>query len=207
MWRMLFDILRFNLFAVEVLSPSYAAIDESVTTYLTRNRYSQSFQNDYLVPLVSSLWVHDPDETLNSIPVIMLVRYLYNHCILNSFGKPLEWLVVEGGAKHYVDIVLAGVPRDRLHRSTPVQNITSEGEKLELRLENDTVEYFDHVIMAAHAPDALNILGKDATFPEIEVLSRFRTSSSTVVLHSDIEVSVLDMLGYRTALTQTVHAA
>jgi len=203
---MLFDILRFNLFAVEVLSPLYAATDESVNTYLTRNWYSQSFQNDYLVPLVSSLWVHDPDETLNSIPVIMLVRYLYNHCILNSFGKPLEWLVVEGGAKRYVDIVLAGVPRDRLHRSTPVQNITSEGEKLELRLKNDTVEYFDHVIMATHAPDALNILGKDATFPEIEVLSRFRTSSSTVVLHSDIEVSVLDMLGYRTALTQTVHA-
>jgi len=186
MWRMLFDIFRFNAFALGVLSPSYPAKEESVSTYLSRNRYSQSFQKDYLVPLVSSLWVHDPDETLNSIPVIMLVRYLYNHCLLNSFGKPLEWLVIEGGAKRYVDTVLAGVPSQRLHKSTPVQNVHSEGEKLVLRLENGKVEYFDRVIMATHAPDALNILGKAASFSEAIILSRFRTSSSTVVLHSDI---------------------
>lgn len=120
----------------------------------------------------------------------MLVRYLYNHCILNSFGKPLEWLVIKGGAKRYVDAVLAGVPSGRLHKSTPVQDVHSEGEKLALRLENGKSEYFDRVIMATHAPDALNILGKDATFSETTILSRFRTSSSTVVLHSDIDVSL-----------------
>lgn len=190
MWRMLFDVLRFNLSATEVLSPTYPSPDESVSTYLSRNRYSRSFQNDYLVPLVSSLWVHDPDETLNSIPVIMLVRYLYNHRILNTLGKTLEWLVVEGGAKHYVDAILEGVPKERLHKSTPVKNVSSavEGEKLRLELENGTVEYFDHIIMATHAPDSLNLLGKSATEEESEVLKRFRTSSSTVILHSDTEV-------------------
>ncbi len=202
MWRMLFDIFRFNHFAVEVLSQSYPVKEESVSTYLTRNRYSLSFQNDYLIPLVSSLWVHDPDETLNSIPVIMLVRYLYNHCILNSFGKSLEWLVVEGGANRYVDAVLAGVPCERLHKSTPVQNIRlEEGGKHELRLENGSVEYFDRVIVATHAPDALNILGTDATFSETNILSRFRTSSSTVVLHSDIKVGLPNRIGHSVVLT------
>jgi len=102
----------------------------------------------------------------------------------------LEWLVIEGGAKRYVDAVLAGVPSERLHKSTPVQDVHSESEKLALILENGKSEYFDSVIMATHAPDALNILGKDATFSETTILSRFRTSSSTVVLHSDIDVSL-----------------
>ncbi|KAE9375875.1 FAD/NAD(P)-binding domain-containing protein [Stipitochalara longipes BDJ] len=186
-YRMLWDILRFNYSAASVLSPTYLYPDDTISDYLTRNDYSLAFQNDYLVPLVSSLWVHDPNETLNCIPVIMLVRYLHNHCILNSFGKSLEWLVVAGGAGCYVDAILAGTPPERLHKSTPVMNITSvEGEKLALTFGNGKVELFDRVIMATHAPQALNILGVGATVLERSILGIFRTSPSTVVLHSDI---------------------
>ena len=201
---MLFDIFRFNLFAVEVLTPTYANKDEPVGAYLARNHYSESFQRDYLIPLVSSVWVHDPDETLHSIPVIMLVRYLYNHCIMNSF-RHLKWLVVEGGAKNYVDAILADIPSSRLHKSTPIRNIRQEGGKLALKLGDDKVEYFDRVIMATHAPEAFSILGKDATNSESKVLSRFRTSGSTVILHSDLDVSISPQFSIN-GLTFTVHA-
>jgi len=188
MWRMLFDIWRFNLFAVDVLDPNYKAKDESVGNFLERNMYSETFQNDYLVPLVSSLWVHDPDETLHSVPIVMLVRYLWNHHILSSFGHPLEWMLLDGGCKQYVDAILAGVPSNRLHRSTPVLQIKSEGDKHVLHLENGTTAVFDQVIMATHAPEALRILCEDATMQERKTLGKFRTSSSSVVLHSDISV-------------------
>jgi predicted NAD/FAD-binding protein len=121
----------------------------------------------------------------------MLIRYLHNHRILNSFGKSLEWLVLEQGAKQYVDAILADILYERLHKSTPIINVSSsEGGKLALRLENRNVEYFDRVIMATHAPDALNILGQDATPLERAILATFRTSSNTVVLHSDISVRI-----------------
>ncbi|PMD59603.1 uncharacterized protein K444DRAFT_643379 [Hyaloscypha bicolor E] len=143
-YRMLFDVLRFNHRACLVLSPSYAYPSDSIFDYLNQNQYSLAFQNGYLIPLVSSLWVHDPDQTLNSIPMVMLIRYLHNHRILNSFGKSLEWLVLEQGAKQYVDAILADIPSERLHKSTPIINVSSsEGGKLALRLENRNVEYFD----------------------------------------------------------------
>ncbi|KAN0112539.1 FAD/NAD(P)-binding domain containing protein [Hyaloscypha variabilis] len=185
-YRMLWDILRFNHSAASILSPNYPYPDDTISDYLARNNYSLSFQNNYFIPLVSSLWVHDPNETLTCIPMIMLVKYLYNHCILNSFGKSLEWLVVAGGSGRYVDAILDGIPTDRFHKSTPVQNIASaEGGKLGLAFEDGGMECFDRVIMATHAPQALDILGEDATTLERNILGTFRTSSSTAVLHSD----------------------
>lgn len=204
---MLFDILRFNHSASSVLSPFYPYPSESIAQYVARYQYSLAFQNDYLIPLMSSLWAHDPEETLNSVPMIMLVKYLHNHCILKSFGKSLEWLTLAGGAQQYVDRILADIPLERLHKSTPVKNISSsEGGKLALRLKNGKVEFFDGVILATHAPDALEILGQDATPLERAVLGKFRTSSSTVVLHSDISVSSLSPFPLASQLTKTVHA-
>jgi predicted NAD/FAD-binding protein len=145
--------------------------------------------------------------------MVMLIRYLHNHRILNSFGKSLEWLVLEQGAKQYVDAILADILYERLHKSTPIINVSSsEGGKLALRLENRNVEYFDRVIMATHAPDALNILGQDATPLERAILATFRTSSNTVVLHSDISVRISfssqshDTHDCQTAYENIVHA-
>jgi len=189
---MLWDILRFNHSAALVLSPTYLYPDDTISDYLTRNNYSLAFQNDYLIPLVSSLWVHDPNETFNCIPMIMLVKYLHNHCILNSLGKNLEWLVIARGAGRYVGAILAGIPPERLHKSTPVKNITSmEGGKVALTSESGKVEYFDRVIVATHAPQALTILGASATSLERSILGNFRTSSSIVILHSDLSVRAL----------------
>jgi predicted NAD/FAD-binding protein len=191
---MLWDILRFNHSAASVLSPDYPYPDDTVSDYLTRNNYSLGFQNNYFIPLVSSLWVHDPNESLTCIPMIVLVKYLYNHCILNSFGKSLEWLVVAGGAGRYVDAILDDIPTDRLHKSTPVKNIASaEGGKLGLTFEDGRRECFDRVIMATHAPQALDILGEDATTLERKILGTFRTSSSTAVLHSDVSVRLYSL--------------
>jgi predicted NAD/FAD-binding protein len=190
LYRMVFDILRFSHFSPLVLSSSYPHKADTISDYLARNQYSTAFANNYLIPLASSVWIHNQEETLNGIPIVMLVRYLYNHHILNTFGRSLEWLVLEGGAKRYVDAILQGIPSDRLHRFTPIKGLSfTEDRKLSLCLENDKVEIFDRVIMATHAPDALSILG-DATPEERSILGKFRTSESTMVLHSDISVQL-----------------
>jgi predicted NAD/FAD-binding protein len=204
-YRMLFDILRFNQFSPLVLSPSYPHKADTISDYLARNQYSSTFANDYLIPLASSLWIHDQDDTLNGIPIVMLVQYLYNHRILDTFGRSLEWLVLEGGAKRYVDAILEGIPAKWLHKSTPVKSLSStEGVKLSVVLENGKVEIFDRVIMATHAPDALSILG-DATPEERAILGKFRTSESTMVLHSDISVRLSPFPPFPSSFPTFVH--
>lgn len=193
MWRMLFDIWRFNLFAPTTLEPDYKYKDESVGGFLRRNHYSVSFQNDYLVPLVSSLWIHDPEETLNSIPMLMLSRYLRNHRLLQTTGPSVEWLFIEGGAKRYVDEIISKVPVGKLHKKTAVSLVRPRGKGLLLQLEDGSVQQFDKVILATRASDALKILGPQASRREKMVLEQFRTSTSAVFLHSDTKVSSAEL--------------
>lgn len=54
-----------------------------------------------------------------------------------------------------------------------------------------TTDVFDHVILAVHAYQALELLGGHASLEEREVLSAFTTSSNVCVLHSDSKVGEL----------------
>jgi predicted NAD/FAD-binding protein len=58
MWRMLFDIMRFNACAVRVLSEKD---DLSIGEYLRREGYSSRFRDDYLIVCV-------PQYTFLSVP-------------------------------------------------------------------------------------------------------------------------------------------
>ena len=67
-WRMIFDIVRFNQFALDLLSipPCSAAAkeanEESIGQYLERNGYSDAFRDDYLIPMTACVWSTDADK-------------------------------------------------------------------------------------------------------------------------------------------------
>jgi predicted NAD/FAD-binding protein len=188
MWRMLFDIMRFNIFATDVLEPSYAFKDESIGSYLHRNRYSAAFKDNYLIPLASSLWVNDTNSVPDEMPAIMLVRYFWTHHMLNTFKTTLQWLTIKGGCYQYVEKILKGSPAERLHTKTRVTQVRREGEQVVLDLGTGEREIFDRVIIATHAPDALRLRGSDATTEEASILGTFRTITGTVAVHSDLSV-------------------
>lgn len=185
---MLFDIVRFNLFAIDVLDPSNPFKDESIGTYLQRNHYSAAFTNNYLIPLTSSLWINDPAQVTVEMPAVMLVRYFWNHHMLNIFKTTLQWLSIKGGCYQYVQKILEQVPAERIHTSTRVQQVYNDGSRVVLALENGSLDSFDRVIIATHAPDALRLRGLDASLEERAILENFRTISSNVVVHSDLSV-------------------
>ncbi|KAJ9302709.1 hypothetical protein DTO271G3_83 [Paecilomyces variotii] len=205
-WRMLFDIWRFNLFATDILhhnnnnknqnlKSQQKNDEESVGAYLKRNNYSSTFRDNYLIPLASSIWVNDPNQTLNSTPILMLVAYFKNHLLLNSSFRDddgVQWLVIKEGAKQYVDRIMEGFPGGNLHVSTPIVKIESdcgaeEGRESSLLLHtaDGSVERFDRVVIATAGDEALRILGDGASEDERRILGCFRTSPSRVFLHSD----------------------
>lgn len=87
MWRIFFDIVRFNHFAIDLLSADgdeYAQglangvtnHVETIGQYLDRNGYSQAFRDEYLLPMVAAASWTNPDKTTLDFPATTLVRYL-----------------------------------------------------------------------------------------------------------------------------------
>lgn len=89
MWRMIFDIVRFNQFALDLLkeeekSETYTNGDgvhhsesqESIGEYLDREGYSQAFRDDYLIPMTAAVWSTSPDKCSLEFPAVTLVRFM-----------------------------------------------------------------------------------------------------------------------------------
>lgn len=81
MWRIIFDIFRFNQFALDLIEedgPRQGAwTGESIGQYLEREGYSDAFRDDYLIPMTAAVWSTSPDKCSLEFPVATLVRFLY----------------------------------------------------------------------------------------------------------------------------------
>ena len=88
-WRMIFDIIRFNQYALDLLkveerSEVYsngsgthqAEQQETIGEYLEREGYSDAFRDDYLIPMAAAVWSTSPDKCSLEFPAVTLVRFM-----------------------------------------------------------------------------------------------------------------------------------
>jgi predicted NAD/FAD-binding protein len=135
MWRLIFDIVRFNQFAVDLLrdeendaNPANASKngtkppprEESIGEYLDREGYSQTFRDDYLIPMTAAVWSTSPDKASLHFPAITLVRFMWNHHLLTTIEARPDWMTISGGSQQYIDAVMKDFPKDRVHLRTKV---------------------------------------------------------------------------------------
>lgn len=76
MWRMIFDIVRFNQFVLDVLVKDGDQGLETIGEYLNRNGYSDAFRDDYLIPMTAAIWSTSPGKCIDDFPLLTLVRFL-----------------------------------------------------------------------------------------------------------------------------------
>ena len=91
MWRMIFDIIRFNQFALDLLSKEHKSEEytdgeingvhladpqETIGQYLEREGYSDAFRDDYLIPMTAAVWSTSPDKCTLEFPAVTLVRFM-----------------------------------------------------------------------------------------------------------------------------------
>lgn len=217
-WRMLFDVIRFNQFALDLLwdadesgsDPTSGAsttngdwhvgntsthkqrvqADESIGAYLERQGYSAAFRDDYLIPMTAAVWSTSPDKCALDFPALTLVRFMWNHHLLTTVAARPAWMTLSGGAHHYIDAVMRHVGAGNVHlgkRVTALEN-TAAGA-VTLNFEDGGEDEFDHVVLACHGDQALEIIRGSATQEEVDVLKHFTTTENTAVLHSDLSVS------------------
>ncbi|EHA48225.1 hypothetical protein MCOR27_007906 [Pyricularia oryzae] len=198
MWRMIFDIVRFNQLALDLLryeeghdtnSKKRIDLDESIGHYLEREGYSDAFRDDYLIPMTACVWSTSPDKCLLEFPAITLVRFLWNHHLLSTISKRPDWLTIPDGSKAYVDAVMKGFPPNHLFLNTPVKSLSNDADgRVRLHLEGGKSEVYDHVILATHGDQAYSIIQDSATPQERQIMSCFETSANTAFLHSDLSL-------------------
>ena len=207
MWRMIFDIVRFNQFALDLLSEEdeseidisgangaaknvgKPAPQQSIGEYLDREGYSDAFRNDYLIPMTASVWSTSPDKTSLEFPAITLVRFMWNHHLLNTVAARPTWMTIVGGSKQYIDTVMRDFPEHNVHLDTSIQSLSVlDNGQLAVHRMDGKRETFDHVILATHGDQAMDIIRNIATPEEEEIMSNFKTSKNTAVLHSDRSV-------------------
>ncbi|RFU29763.1 hypothetical protein B7463_g6580, partial [Scytalidium lignicola] len=202
MWRMIFDIIRFKQLAFDLITKEYGSEDrlswsgvlrpeqgESVECFLEKEGYSDAFRDDYLLPMTAALWNTTPDKCLLDFPIVTLVRFLWNYHLLSPVGTRPEWRTLKNGSKSYIDKVMHGFPSNHIFLNTPVKSISNDDEgRVRLHLCNGKTEVYDHVIIATHGDQAYNLIVEDSSQEERAILSGFRTTKNTAVLHSDISL-------------------
>lgn len=207
-WRMIFDIIRFNQFAVDLLvdddqTMSGPRSEQSIGDYLKLEGYSEAFKDDYLIPMTAAVWSTSPDKTSLEFPVLTLVRFMWNHHLLSTFAARPTWLTIQGGSQRYIDAIVESSDPTRHHFRTesPVVQI-SRKEKLgifsvDLTYKShvdgpEKTETFDHVIMACHGDNILPLMASGTEIPlseeEHAIFAAFKTSENVAYLHSDLSL-------------------
>ncbi|PPD44076.1 MAG: NAD/FAD-binding protein [Methylocystis sp.] len=176
-WSMLFDIRRFY---------AEAPIDlpkmEGVTlgAYLDANNYGAAFRDDHLYPMAAAIW-SIPARQVSQYPAQAFTRFCENHGLLKIAGRPV-WRTVVGGSREYVKKLIEPIG-DQVVLNAPISRVTRDADGVTVEWPGGA-ERFDHVVIAAHADQALAMLG-DPSPEERRILSRFAYGRNETILHGD----------------------
>ncbi len=179
-WTMLRDVLRFYREAPSLLTrPDMAQL--TLGEYLDRNGYAEVFISDHLLPMGAAIWSTTARE-MRDYPLLAFVRFFMSHGLLQAdVNRRPVWRTVKGGSARYV-ARLAAAPTSRI--GARVVDVRRIGDCVEVTDAAGHRDRFDDVIIAAHADQALAMLG-DADELERSVLGAFTYTDNTAVLHTD----------------------
>lgn len=178
-WAMLRDIMRFyrNAPADIALLPE----DSSLGDYLARQHYGAGFVADHLLPMAAAIW-STPTDKVADYPAANFIRFCENHGLLQLRDRP-AWRSVIGGSRSYVARLTARYG-DRIHIGRGVCGVRRDENGVRLRDESGREIRHDHVVIAAHADEALAMLG-DPSAEESLLLGALRYGANDAVMHSD----------------------
>ncbi|KAK6929721.1 hypothetical protein RJ641_003815, partial [Dillenia turbinata] len=211
-WNMLFDIAKFRDDAIKYLEglKNNPDIDrnETLGQFIKTRGYSELFQKAFLVflsllymmigkiddfsmhlqqlPLCASIWsCHS--EAMMAFSTFSVLSFFHNQNMLQKlFGRP-QWLTLRRRSSSYVDKAKEQLETQgcQIRTCSEVKSVSTMDEGCAILCQDGSMEVYSACIIAAHAPDALKMLGEDATYDEITLLGAFKYFYSDIFLHHD----------------------
>jgi predicted NAD/FAD-binding protein len=176
-WSMLRDLVRFYREAPrDAASLGTLSLDE----YLKRANYGAAFRDDHLYPIAAAIWSTPPSD-IGRYPATSFIRFCETHGLLSLAERPL-WRTVHGGSRRTVRAMQEAIGEIRAGHA--VRAIRRRVGGVEIALADGTWRPFDHVVVAAHADEALRLL-VDPSQDEQRLLGSFRYGDNAAWLHAD----------------------
>ena len=178
-WSMLRDLVRFYRDAPADMRGigSSASLDD----YLDAAGFGAAFREDHLYPMAAAIW-STPAVEIGNYPAVSFIRFCENHGLLKFFRRPV-WRTVDGGSGTYMEKLVAPF-RHRIRTGAPVSAIRRVNGAVEISTQGAEPEWFDHVVIGAHADQALKMLA-DPSPDESGLLGVFSYGLNETVLHAD----------------------
>ena len=181
--RMLRDVLRFNTLCTDIAQRNAEAeLMQPLAGFLDQHRLSNEFRDWYFLPMLGCIWSCPTDQMLQ-FPVATMIRFCHNHGLIQVSNRP-QWWTVAGGARQYVEKIVAKIADKRLN--TPVQRITRDAQGVSIHTHGQT-ERFDKVVLACHSDQSLALLA-EPSHAEQQTLGAIRYQANRAVLHTDASV-------------------
>lgn len=178
-YRMIRDIIRFNKKANADIDTNSSDLDVTLGTYLAS--YSDVFKERYLIPMGAAIW-STPSEKMHDFPARTFIQFFKNHGLLGVTTQH-QWLTVSGGSKNYVEKIKAHIS-GKVFLNSDVIRVKRHADGVVLIHTDGSQSHYDKVVMAMHAPQALELL-EDASITEKEILSAFAYKENEALLHND----------------------
>lgn len=178
--RVLTEIPRFHLRAGELLDADGHDDDLTLGQFLDGEDFSAYFRAHFVLPLVATLWSCPPAAALH-FPARYLFEFLRNHGLLTVGGAPV-WKTVTGGSQRYVRAIVQRLAA--VQTSAPARAVHRFPDGAAVRDGDGRTAAFDHVVIATHADQALDLLAHP-TPAEGKVLGAFPYVANPALLHTD----------------------
>lgn len=180
---MIVEQQRFNRRALKDLREGRLG-EQPLGDYLRSVGASHYFFENYLAPLIGSIW-SAPDSNALEFPALSFFTFFQNHGMLEMSKRP-QWQTVVGGSHAYLK-AFRGAFKGDVRIGTPAQAISRDEKGVVVALQGGEPERYDAVVIATHADEALKLLA-DPSPDEKAALGSWGYSKNRTVLHTDATV-------------------
>ncbi|KAL0456953.1 UNVERIFIED_CONTAM: putative fatty acid methyltransferase [Sesamum latifolium] len=163
-WNMIREIIKFkndaSAYVEELESNPDIDRNETLEHYIQSRGYSELFQKAFLIPTCASIW--SCSSGVMSFSAYSILSFLRNDPAL-QVKKELE----SRGC--------------HIRTNSEVYSVLTNDEGCAVISKDGLEEIYDGCIIAVHAPDALKMLRKEATYDESRILGAFQYAYSTIL--------------------------
>jgi len=176
--KMINEIINFYKTAPSLINTETSNV--TLGDYLKSSKLSKYFIEYHIIPMVAAIWSM-PFQKAKEMPLKLFLNFFTNHGLFKLKNRP-QWYTVSNRSRTYVKKVLEKISGE-VFKNYKVSKILRNENNVRILIGNEYLDY-DHVILASHADQSLELLD-EPSLEESETLKKITYVSNEAYLHRD----------------------